>query len=63
MRRALALVVCLVGGFAAGCGSKNHHPSVTVHVRPPQQTSTVKTGTPTGPTNTAKTTTSAGTGP
>lgn len=63
MRKVLALTVCLVAGVVAGCGSKNQHPSVTLHVRPPQQTGTVKTGTPTGPTNTARTTTSAGTGP
>jgi hypothetical protein len=60
--RALALVLCLTAGLLAGCGhshAKTKKP-LTVTTPPPQQTGTVKTGTPTGPTNTAKTTTSSG---
>jgi hypothetical protein len=59
MRRAAALVLCALVGLAAGCGSGKNGSSPGGKVPPPHPTTGGKTGTPTGPTNTAHTTTSA----
>jgi hypothetical protein len=56
VRKTLALVLIAVVGFAAACGSgRNKSPAGTVP--PPQPTTSGKTGTPAGTTNTARTTT------
>jgi hypothetical protein len=59
MRRLLAVALCAALGLLAGCssGKDKQGPAGTT---PPPQPTTGKTGTPAGPTNTARTTTSAG---
>jgi hypothetical protein len=59
VRRILALALCAVVGFgAASCGSGKDKQGPAGTTPPPQPT-TGQTGTPAGPTNTGRTTTSA----
>ena len=58
MRKIVALVVVAALGFAAGCGSGKNKSNPTINQPPPQPTnSTQKTGTPSTPANTGRTTT------
>jgi hypothetical protein len=58
-RKTFALVgIAVVAG--AGCGGGTHKSKPSGHLPPPQPTSSVRSGTPTGPSNTTHTTTSAG---
>ena len=62
MRRVLALSVLALAGFAAGCDSDNEPNKIspTIDQPPPQPTvSTQKTGTPSTPANTGRTTTAS----
>jgi hypothetical protein len=61
MKRTLALATCLIAGLVAGCAhrGKTNKPLTVTNQTPQQTGSTVRSGTPTGPTNTAHTTTSA----
>jgi len=56
VRRTLALLLCGLVGFAASCSSGKNHTKPSGHLPTPQPT-TGKTGTPSGPSNTNRTTT------
>ena len=60
MRTTLVLVLCAVAGFLAACGSGSKSPSTPTGTVPPPQPTTGKTGTPSTPSNTDRTTTQAG---